>query len=280
MFYSQFMPISVGLSFDNTGNQYNLSAIVTNNVFDQAKYEQYSPMFLPITYAVTYGTIFATYPAGLVHTFLWYRHDIVRQFRHTLKDEPDIHAYLMRKYPEVPRWWFLTLAFLSIVLGIVSFEIYKTAFPIWAFVVGILFAAVFVLPFGIIQAITDQQFYQAVLSEVFIGYTLPGRTVSSMLFKIIATDTAEVAVTYCGSLKFGHYMKLPPRLVFISQILSSVVMVISSTVSQRWALDHIPDICTPDQKDFFTCPNVTIFTTASIIWGGIGPKRLFFHGSL
>ena len=71
VFYSQFMPVSVGMAFDNTGLPYNLSAVVTDNVFDPVKYQQYSPMFLPITYAVTYGTIFAIYPAVMVHTFLW-----------------------------------------------------------------------------------------------------------------------------------------------------------------------------------------------------------------
>src|SRR5260221_11046721 len=98
---SQYMPTSVGIPFDNTGRQYNLSTIITNNPFDQAKYEQYSPMFLPITYAVTYGKIFATYPAILVHTYLWYHKDIFHQFRRgSLKDEKDIHSRLMSKYPE------------------------------------------------------------------------------------------------------------------------------------------------------------------------------------
>ncbi|KAH9955915.1 OPT oligopeptide transporter protein-domain-containing protein [Russula dissimulans] len=36
VFYSQFMPISAGIPFDNTGSRYNLSRIITNNEFDQA----------------------------------------------------------------------------------------------------------------------------------------------------------------------------------------------------------------------------------------------------
>jgi OPT family oligopeptide transporter len=280
VFYSQYMPISVGIPYDNTGNQYNLSAVVTNNVFDQAKYEQYSPIYLPMTYAFTYGTIFMTYPAILVHTFLWYRHDIVRQLRRTLKDETDIHAHLMNKYREVPRWWFLALGSLCVILGIVSIEICKTGLPVWAFFVAFILSAIFVLPFGIIQAITNQQFFLSVLSEVFIGYTLPGRPVASMLFKTLAADNVEQAVAFSGDLKFGYYMKVPPRLIFWGQILSSTVMVISVIVAQDWALDNISGICTPDQKDFFICPNISIFTTASILWGGVGPRRLFSHGAM
>jgi OPT family small oligopeptide transporter len=280
VFYSQFMPVSVGMAYDNTGLPYNLSAVVSNNEFDQAMYEQYSPMFLPITYAVTYGTIFAIYPAIIVHTFLWYRHDIVRQFRRSLSDETDIHSYLMRRYREVPRWWFLAFGVSCIVLGIVSIEICKTGLPVWAFFLALIFAAFFVLPFGIIQAITNQQFFLSVLAEVLIGYALPGRPVAAMLFKMLASDTVGQATAYCSDLKFGHYMKIPPRLVFTSQIISSAVAVIASIVAQQWALDNIPDICSPDQKSFFTCPNLKIFTTASIIWGGIGPRRLFSHGAL
>jgi OPT family oligopeptide transporter len=280
VFYSQFMPVSVGMAYDNTGLPYNLSAVVTNNLFDQAKYEQYSPMFLPITYAVTYGTIFAIYPAIVVHTFLWYRHDIVRQFRRSLSDETDIHSHLMRRYRDVPRWWFLAFGIGCVVLGIISIEVCKTGLPIWAFLLALVFAAFFVLPFGIIQAITNQQFFLSVLAEVLIGYALPGRPVAAMLFKMLASDTVGQATAFCSDLKFGHYMKIPPRLVFTSQIVASIVAVIASIVAQQWALDSIPDICSPDQKSFFTCPNLKIFTTASIIWGGIGPRRLFSHGAL
>ncbi|KAF8482124.1 OPT-domain-containing protein [Russula ochroleuca] len=279
-FYSQYIPISAGESFDNTGNPYNLSAVVTNNLFDQKKYEQYSPLFLPITYAISYGTIFATYPAILVHTFLWYRHDVVRQFRHSLEDETDIHAYLMRKYPEVPRWWFIALGTICITLGIISVEICKTGLPVWAFFFSVFFAMIFVIPFGIIQAITNQQFFLSALSEITIGYILPGRPIAAMLFKTISSDTVSQAMSYSSDLKFGYYLKVPPRLIFIGQVLSSMVALLSQIVAQQWALTHIPDICSPEQKNSFVCPNLKLFFTSSIIWGGIGPKRLFSPGTI
>ena len=279
-FYSQFIPVSVGVAFDNTGHPYNLSAVVTNNIFDQAKYEQYSPMFLPITYGVTYGTIFAMYTAIIVHTFLWYRHDVVRQIRRSLSDEIDIHSYLMRRYPDVPRWWFLATGATCVVLGIVGIEICKTGLPVWAYLLALIFSAIFVLPFGIIQAITNQQFYLNVLAEVMVGYALPGHPVAVMLFKMISADSVGQAVAFCSDLKFGHYMKVPPRLIFVAQFSGSAIAVISGVLAQEWALDNIPDICSPDQKSFFTCPNINIFTTASVMWGGIGPRRLFSHGAL
>jgi len=280
VWYSQYMPVSVGIPFDNTGAQYNLSAVVNNNAFDLGKYEQYSPMFLPITYIVTYGTIFATYPAILVHIFLWYRKDVARQFRRSLKDETDIHSRLMSKYPEVPHWWFLTLGIVSIVVGIIGIEVCDTKLPVWALFLSLVFAVVFVLPFGILQAITNQSFNPVVLAEMFFGYILPGRPLALMVFKIVAGYTCVQALLYSGDQKFGHYMKIPPRVLFAAQVIASIIATISSLAAQQWAMDNIPDICSPHQKDFFTCPNINLFNTGSVIWGGIGPKRIFSPGAL
>ena len=273
------MPISKGIPFDNTGSSYNLNAVVTNNTFDQTKYEQYSPMFLPITYIVSYGTIFATYPAILVHTFLWYRQDIVRQFRRSLKDGTDIHARLMSKYHEVPHWWFVVLGIASLVLGVIGIEECDTGLPVWAFLLSIIFSMTFAIPFGILQAITSQAFNVSVLAEMFFGYVLPGRPLALMIFKIMSGKTGSGAVLYSSDQKFGHYMKIPPRLLFSAQGIASIVAVVSAVVAQQWAMDNIPDICSPYQKHFFTCPNINIFNTASIMWGGLGPRRLFSSGA-
>ena len=280
VWYSQYMPVSVGIPFDNTGSQYNLSAVVNNNAFDQAKYEEYSPMFLPITYIVTYGTIFATYPAALVHVFLWYRKDIVRQFRRTLKDEKDIHSRLMSKYPEVPRWWFLTIGILCLVMGIIAIEVCDIKLPVWAFFLSLTFTVVFMLPFGILQAVTNESFSPGVLAEMLFGYMLPGRPLALMMFKIAAEGIGAQAILYSSNQKFGHYMKIPPRVLFAAQLIAPFLAITSSLAAQQWAMYNIPDICSPHQKDFFTCPGINIFNTASVIWGGIGPKRIFSPGSL
>jgi OPT family oligopeptide transporter len=280
VFFSQYIPLSVPIPFDNTGNQYNLSAIVSNNTFDQAKYEQYSPLFLPITYAVSYGTIFATYPAVMVHTFLWYRHDIVRQMRRGLTDETDIHAYLMRRYPEVATWWFASLGVVCCVLGIISNEICHTGLSVWAFILANILALLFIIPFGIVQAITNQQMDLTVMAEFIMGYVIPGRPVAIMIFKTIAGSTSSQAITFSSDQKFGHYIKVPPRLLFSTQVVASIVAVFSSLATQTWAMSHIPDICSPTQKARFTCPNLDVFNTSSLLWGGIGPKRLFSAGGL
>jgi OPT family oligopeptide transporter len=275
-----YIPVSVAMTFDNTGAPYNLSAILTNGAFDLAKYEQYSPMYLPITYAVTYGTLFMTYPSLLVHTFLWYRHDISRRLRNSLKDENDIHSHLMRKYPEVPRWWFVAVGIFSIVLGIIAIEVLHIGLPVWAFIFSSVLAISFVIPAGVVQAITNQTTAMVILTEIIAGYMLPGHPLAMMVFRSVGGHLVTQALSFSSDLKFRHYMKVPPRLIFISQVVASVVAVFSAIVAQQWALDNIPDICDPHQKSFFTCPNLDTFNNSSIFWGGIGSKRFFSLGAM
>lgn len=62
------MPISVTSSFDNTGLPYDPTLIMTNGTFDQAKFDAYSPVFMPAALAMAYGIAFASFTAVVVHT--------------------------------------------------------------------------------------------------------------------------------------------------------------------------------------------------------------------
>lgn len=46
--------------------------VVTNGIFDNTKYEAYSPAFLPATLALAYGLAFASFSSIVVHTFRQY----------------------------------------------------------------------------------------------------------------------------------------------------------------------------------------------------------------
>ena len=40
-------------------------------------------------------------------------------------------------------------------------------------------------------------------------------------------------------------------------------------------MTNLTDVCTPTAPAKFTCPNGSVFFTASILWGLIGPQRIF-----
>jgi len=70
-------------------------------------------------------------------------------------------------------------------------------------------------------------------------------------------------------------MKLPPRTLFWAQGIASLWSCLVQVAVLYWSFGNISDICTVNQSARFSCPNGRVFFTASIIWGLIGPQRMF-----
>jgi hypothetical protein len=91
------MPILSTAVFDNTGHPYNVSRILTSDfLFDQKAYEEYSPVYLPITYVLSYGVQFAALTSLVTHTVCWYGKDILHQTRKAFEERrelPDLETY-------------------------------------------------------------------------------------------------------------------------------------------------------------------------------------------
>ena len=98
-----------------------------NDTFDAAAYQRYSPLYLPATYAVTYLLAFALSTCVIVHTGLYHGKALINGLRKVRVEADDIHAKLMRNYPEVPDWWYLTSFVVFFALAIVAVEV--CAFP-------------------------------------------------------------------------------------------------------------------------------------------------------
>jgi hypothetical protein len=304
VWYSAYLPMVASGSFDNAGNSYNVSRIINKDgSLNLPNYQAYSPLFLPASRAIAYGLRFASIPATATHILLYYHKHIRTHARRPLSVQPDIHARLMSAYKEVPDWWYLVLfcqcinsrcnpadilisfSVVMFIFGVVVIKVWETQLPVWAFVlaftIGACFplrcafpqaspfvysALVFVVPIGIIRATTNTQVELNVISELIIGYALPGRPIAMMMFKTWGFSALYQGLRFTHNLKLGHYMKVPPRSMFFCQI---VTMVVSGTVQlgvQAWMFSNIEDLCSPDQKDGgFTCTNISLFGTTSII---------------
>ncbi|KAJ7581435.1 OPT oligopeptide transporter [Mycena floridula] len=272
-FFTAFLPISTYLAFDNTGAIYDPTAIVSAGVFDLAKYEAYSPVFLPASLCVAYGAAFAAFTAVIMHTFLWFRQDIARRSRMTRQN--DVHSRLMLAYPEVPHWWYFIVGLVSFLLAVLALDLFPTQLPVWGLICAFLSAAVLAIPVAMIQAMTNQQIALQVFHEFIAGLVLPGRPTANMLWKTTAYIGTNQAVGFAGDLKLGHYMKIAPRIMFAAQVSAAVLSSVTTVIVQDLMLAHVEDICTPGQKHGFSCPSIETFATASLVWGGVGPKRLF-----
>ncbi|KIP12223.1 hypothetical protein PHLGIDRAFT_32874 [Phlebiopsis gigantea 11061_1 CR5-6] len=280
--FAKFLPMASSTSYDNTGVPYNVTRILQDGTtrFDQAKYESYSPLFLSTTFALSYGLSFASITSIIVHTFLYYRKQIWTQSRRSIYEQPDVHARLMAKYKQVPDWWYAIIFVSMFVFGIIVIEVYKTDMPVWAFVLALIVSFVYIVPVGIIQAITNQQLGLNVITELIIGYALPGKPIAMMMFKTWGYITMVQALTFTQDFKLGHYMKVSPRAMFWGQVVCTAIACTVQLGVQAWMFTNIDNICDEHQKDGFICPSTQVFGTASIIWGVIGPARQFSQGQI
>ncbi|KAG2117614.1 OPT oligopeptide transporter [Suillus clintonianus] len=194
-----------------------VALVVANATFNVAQYEAYSPVFMTATMAIAYGVAFTAFSSVVVYTFLWYRRDIVRRFKSSLRDERDVHSRLMQAYSEV----------------------FPTDLPIWGVCVALALAALLAIPVGMLQAITNQQIALNVMFEMIGAYLLPGKPVAVMIFKASAYMGTNQAVGFAGDLKLGHYMKVPPRLMFTAQVLAAFLSCIVVTLVQNWMFANI-----------------------------------------
>ncbi|ODQ82656.1 hypothetical protein BABINDRAFT_5591, partial [Babjeviella inositovora NRRL Y-12698] len=114
-----------------------------------------------------------------------------------------------------------------------------------------------------------------VLVELIVGYAIPGNGVALMTLKAIGYNIDGQAENYITNQKMAHYSKVPPMALFRGQMLATVVQCFVSLGVMNWVLSNVDGLCTPHQAQKFSCPNDRSFFSASIIWGVIGPKRVF-----
>lgn len=149
--YSSYMPILSTAVFDNKADMYNVTKILTPEfLFNKEAYKNYSRVFLPVTYMLSYGVQFAALAALLTHTACWHGQEIWSTWKKALREareegkgayqtvsdgsnergrpasasghshpndeglltKEDIHCRLMRRYDDVPASWYL-ITFLS-----------------------------------------------------------------------------------------------------------------------------------------------------------------------
>ncbi|KAF6527045.1 hypothetical protein HZS61_010089 [Fusarium oxysporum f. sp. conglutinans] len=279
--YAEYLPMSDSGTYDNTGARYNTTRILTKDfTLDEEEYKNYSPLFISTTFAISYGLSFAAISSLVVYTYLHNGKQIWQQWRNSTNEKPDIHMKLMRKYKEAPTWWYMSLFAVMLLIGFYTVLGYPTNLSWWAFLLAIAISFGFALPIGIIQAVTNTQIGLNVLTEFIYGYLQPGRPLALMIFKTYGYITMAQSLRFVSDLKFGHYMKIPPRTMFLSQVVATTFSCFIQIVVLNLSLKNIPDVCEHHQVDHFTCPGGRVFFAASIIWGLLGPARMFSPGQV
>jgi hypothetical protein len=102
---TSYMPITTSGLYDRFGQIYNITRIIgPNHQLNIEEYQSYSPIYISVTYAMTFTIAFALTTAAVVHTALHQGERIYKTVRSRKFEDEDIHIKHMRQYPEVPDW--------------------------------------------------------------------------------------------------------------------------------------------------------------------------------
>lgn len=282
-----YMPINTSTLFNNRGTRYDINEVVdSNSLFDKEKYKVAGPPFYSAANIVVYGTFFAMYPFTFLHEVLtnyksmWHAlKNLGFSFRNynrlTFEGFNDPQTTMMKGYKEVADWVFLVVLIVLIALAIACVKAYPSQTPVW----GIFFALgmnfVFLFPLTAIYSRTGFSFGLNVLVELIVGYALPGNGLAMNFIKALGYNINGQAQNYISDQKMSHYLKIPPRAVFRCQLLSVFLASFISLAVINFMIDNVDDYCTPGNTKKFTCPNSNVFYSASVLWGIIGPKKVF-----
>ncbi|QWU88306.1 hypothetical protein CA3LBN_002571 [Candidozyma haemuli] len=286
--WTAYLPINSNQVFTNTGEPYAVREVLNSEQkLDQAKYEEIGPPFYTAANLVVYGTFFALYPMNFVYVLLTQFKQIkiavlglvkslnFKKARSTYQDFDDPFSASMKKYPEVPEWWFTIILVITVVLSIITVEVYKLQTPVWTIFFAIAMNFVFLLPFAVVYAATGTEMSINVLLELIMGYAVPGNGTALNYVKTLGTNIDVQAENYITNQKQAHYLRIPPRSLFRAQLLSVILNSLMSVGVLNLAINEVQDFCHPHQPQKFTCPGSTTVYSASVLWGVIGPKKVF-----
>ncbi|KAK4459869.1 sexual differentiation process protein isp4 [Cladorrhinum samala] len=323
--YSAYMPILSAAVFDNTGNVYDVGRVLTDDfMFDKEAYSNYSRVFLPITYVLSYSVQFAGLAALLTHTVCWHGKDIWRQWKRSIEEtagetkgsyqpvtgpaeerhprrrrsserravpsldaarsslsvdnlmsREDVHNRLMRRYKDAPMMWYLATFVSMTAIGIFVVEYYPIHLPWYGLLLALAICSVLFIPIGIIMAVTNQHSSIYLICQLIAGVAFPGRPVANMVFVTYGYISSAQGIKFAADLKLGHYMKIPPRILFSVQMVATVVSSLTQIGVLNWMFVNVPGICTPQAINGFTCPIARVHFNGSILWGVVGPSEFF-----
>ncbi|KAL2822901.1 OPT oligopeptide transporter protein-domain-containing protein [Aspergillus granulosus] len=283
-----YLPFQSSNVFDNTGSIYNVSRIVnaaSHYKLDLAKYEEYSPVYMPVTYGLNmFGLSFATLTSLLVWVILEHRDVMITAARRLpqllleslpggvqTRDDKTNEA----DSPDVPMWWYLACCALSLFISIFAVEYWDVELRWYGVLLACAVALVFYAPLAMVYATANLKINIDIFCRIVAGLVFEGKVLANIWFFDLGYITTIKGLYFAQDMKLAYYCHIPQRPLFLVQITGILVGTLSSLGVLNWAFSNIPHICTSKAPNGFTCPYSSTHFNTSLIWGAIGPRRYF-----
>ncbi|KKY16111.1 putative oligopeptide transporter [Diplodia seriata] len=281
--------------FLENGTSYPTTSLLTPQVtFNETAYQEYGPPF--VSTQVLWGMFFdyAAYTSAVVwmalfgyrqirDSFSKLRERATRRGARIQEQYDDQLSVLQRAYDEVPMWWFLALfgvSFVSLVTIVACGQLY---IPTWTYFVAIGTGAVLVVPLGWLYALSNFQLPIGTVNELLYGLMVNAvsgykNPTGASVYGSIAGNAWYRAQYNLQDMKIGHYMHIPPKTVFFTQVFGSFLGIPVNYAVVRWVLDTKFDYLTgklEDPSHQWTAQSLTSNLTMGVQYVLIGPRRLF-----
>ena len=214
-------------------------------------------------FIVTLIVYLAAIAALIVHTILFHGWDLVMYSRMSLRQrQNDVHCRMMADYSEIPEWLYGIFLIGAFVASCLVCHL-SNLMPWYYMFLAVPLAAFFLLSVGTLRALSGvsfvmEQFFILIAALLFQGQARPLR---SLTFYIYTWSILSRALSLLRSLKFAHYMKISPRIIFAVQLVSTVVSCIICQSITWYLTQQHPNMC--DDSNW-QCRNLLIYNYASL----------------
>ncbi len=157
---------------------------------------------------------------------------------------------------------------------------YPIHLPWYGLLLALAIGAIFFIPNGIIMAVTNQHSSIYLICQLICGVVFPGRPIANMVFVTYGYISSAQGIKFASDLKLGHYMKIPPRIMFLVQVIATLVSSLTQIGVLNWMFANVRGICTAEAINGFTCPIARVHFNGSILWGVVGPGEFFGPGAI
>lgn len=190
---------------------------------------------------------------------------------------------LMRSYQEVPLWWYITLFAVSFITIITILACGYFFIPIWTFFVAIITSGLMILPFGWLYSFSSFQVAIGSFNELLYGFMVHAtkghkHPAGATAYGSIAGDIWYRAQYMLQDQKIGHYMHVPPRAIFFSQIFGELIGVPINYGVIQWVLKAKGEYLLGNKTDplnQWTGQTLANYNALGVQYVLIGSKRFF-----
>ncbi|KAK4243546.1 OPT oligopeptide transporter [Corynascus novoguineensis] len=207
------------------GGSYPTTEVFVDGVLNQEALEKYGIPRLTGSFAYSMFMANAAIGALVAHCIFFWGGDIFKAYKSAKQGRYDDrhHDHMAKHYKEVPWWWYISILVLSFVLGLIVVTTQNITMPAWAYVISLLLG-MFIAPFStILYSRYGNGIATNNLSKMLAGLILPERPIGNMYFAAWSHNVISNCVNLSADLKMGEYLKIPPRVMFLTQVYGTIL---------------------------------------------------------